>query len=195
MNGDPETHAHPAGAAEDAPPGALRFVEAFVNSDDDDGTDEYATDASTVRWLVRSGLLEAGATVSEEERQTAVALRAALRALLLANHERTPPDQPAARAVLDDIAAAAGLELHFDGPSSASLHATAPGAAGAFGTVVAAVYDAMASGTWSRMKACRNDECQWAFYDHSRNRSGAWCAMSICGNRTKTRVYRRRRQA
>jgi predicted RNA-binding Zn ribbon-like protein len=31
------------------------------------------------------------------------------------------------------------------------------------------------------------------FYDRSRNRGSHWCAMSVCGNRTKTRRYRARR--
>jgi predicted RNA-binding Zn ribbon-like protein len=48
----------------------------------------------------------------------------------------------------------------------------------------------MLDGSWSRLKACR--QCGWAFYDYSRNRSGSWCSMQLCGNRTKTRAYRRR---
>ena len=51
----------------------------------------------------------------------------------------------------------------------------------------------MRVGTWERLKVCRNDECQWAFYDHSRNHSGAWCTMAICGNRMKGRAFRTRR--
>ncbi|MGH2778535.1 MAG: CGNR zinc finger domain-containing protein, partial [Actinomycetota bacterium] len=31
-----------------------------------------------------------------------------------------------------------------------------------------------------------------AFYDHSKNRSGKWCTMRVCGNRAKTRAYRER---
>jgi predicted RNA-binding Zn ribbon-like protein len=50
----------------------------------------------------------------------------------------------------------------------------------------------MHDGTWSRMKACRNDTCHWAFYDASRNRSGKWCSMAICGNRAKVANYRER---
>ena len=76
---------------------------------------------------------------------------------------------------------------------TASLVPQAPGMDGALGGIVAIAYAAMADGSWRRLKACRRDVCQWAFYDHSRNRSGAWCAMAICGNRTKTRGYRRRR--
>ena len=43
------------------------------------------------------------------------------------------------------------------------------------------------------MKGCR--QCGYAFFDRSKNRSAAWCAMSICGNRTKNRAYYRRRGA
>jgi len=49
------------------------------------------------------------------------------------------------------------------------------------------------AGTWSRFKACRKDSCGWIFYDQSRNRSSNWCSMTICGNRSKTAGYRRRK--
>ena len=45
------------------------------------------------------------------------------------------------------------------------------------------------------VKACPADDCRWAFYDRSRNRSGTWCDMSDCGNRAKARAYRKRHQA
>ena len=53
----------------------------------------------------------------------------------------------------------------------------------------------MADGTWSRLKACRAGTCRWAFYDHTRNRSGVWCTMDVCGNRTKVRSFRERQDA
>jgi predicted RNA-binding Zn ribbon-like protein len=56
---------------------------------------------------------------------------------------------------------------------------------GAIGRVLAVVYGAMADGSWERLKACPREVCHWVFYDASRNRSGKWCAMSVCGNRTK----------
>jgi predicted RNA-binding Zn ribbon-like protein len=67
------------------------------------------------------------------------------------------------------------------------------GVDGAFGRIVAIVFKAMLDGSWARLKACR--QCGWAFYDTSKNRSGSWCSMQICGNRTKTRAYRRRKAA
>jgi predicted RNA-binding Zn ribbon-like protein len=53
----------------------------------------------------------------------------------------------------------------------------------------------MVDGTWPRFKTCRNDECRWAFYDHSKNRSGTWCTMADCGDKLKARAYRQRRKA
>ena len=51
---------------------------------------------------------------------------------------------------------------------------------------------ALADGTWSRLKLCANPDCDWAFYDRSRNRQGAWCTMEVCGNRLKNRRFRAR---
>jgi predicted RNA-binding Zn ribbon-like protein len=59
--------------------------------------------------------------------------------------------------------------------------------------IVAIVYEAMVDGTWERLKVCPADDCQWAFYDESKNRSGTWCDMAVCGNRAKVRAYRERR--
>jgi len=44
-----------------------------------------------------------------------------------------------------------------------------------------------------RLKICGN--CGWLFLDRSRNRSRAWCDMTVCGNRAKaSRHYRRRKE-
>ena len=57
--------------------------------------------------------------------------------------------------------------------------------------LVACALGAMLDGSWGRLKACRN--CHWSFYDYSPNRSATWCSMQLCGNRAKTRAYRRRK--
>ena len=59
-------------------------------------------------------------------------------------------------------------------------------------TLLGILHEAQLTGHWSRMKGCR--QCEYAFFDRSKNRSAAWCAMSICGNRTKNRAYYRRRR-
>jgi predicted RNA-binding Zn ribbon-like protein len=112
-----------------------------------------------------------------------LAVREALRLLLLANNGAAFPDE--ARSVLERASAAAHLTLELDEAGTARLVPRAGGLDGAIGQVLAAVYGAMADGTWARLKACPREVCHWVFYDASRNRSGKWCAMSVCGNRTK----------
>jgi hypothetical protein len=42
------------------------------------------------------------------------------------------------------------------------------GLTGALGWLLAAVATAMADGSWSRFKTCREASCHWAFYDASK---------------------------
>jgi hypothetical protein len=60
------------------------------------------------------------------------------------------------------------------------------------GAVLAAASRLVVLGDWERMKICPADECQWAFFDRSRNRSRTWCSMQVCGNREKARAWRER---
>jgi hypothetical protein len=55
------------------------------------------------------------------------------------------------------------------------------------------VRDAQRDGTWARLKACRNADCRWAYYDRSHAGRGVWCDMAVCGNRIKNRNLRSRR--
>jgi predicted RNA-binding Zn ribbon-like protein len=68
-------------------------------------------------------------------------------------------------------------------------------AAAGLARLAAAIMDAVAAGTWPRLKVCQEGTCRWAFLDTSKNRSRSWCSMRTCGNRTKTRAYRARNRA
>ncbi len=93
---------------------------------------------------------------------------------------------------LNRLTAAASITPAFTGNNQITLVATQ---ADAVSAILAIVYESIRDGTWSRLKACRNSTCRWAFYDSSRNRAGSWCSMSACGNRAKTRAYRLRHRA
>src|SRR5918999_856513 len=80
-----------------------------------------------------------------------------------------------------------------DAAGRTALEPTSVGVDGAVATLLGILHEAQLSGRWSRMKACR--QCEYLFFDRSKNRSAAWCAMSICGNRTKNRAYYRRRRS
>jgi predicted RNA-binding Zn ribbon-like protein len=174
-------------------PGGLRLVEELVNTVDYEHRREVLHEPAQLRrLLVGLGLLDAGARVSAADLRRAHEMREALRALLLENNGG-PRDEDAYR-MLESVADAGRLSVRF-GADGAELVPAASDVKGALARIVGVVATSMADGTWPRMKACRREVCGWAFYDRSRNRSSAWCQMSVCGNRTKTRAYRERRRS
>jgi predicted RNA-binding Zn ribbon-like protein len=170
-------------------PGALRLVQRFVNTVDYEGP-ELIPDAAALRdWLVAAGLLDPRAPVTGADHRRAVELREAIRAL--AEAHAGAPDDPAATATVNAAAARAGLHPVLG--ATTSLEPAAEGVDAALGRIVAAIHAAIAEGTWPRLKACERHSCRWAFYDRSKNRSGHWCSMAVCGSREKNRrAYRRR---
>jgi predicted RNA-binding Zn ribbon-like protein len=153
-----------------AAPEPLRRVQLLVNSRDVHNDIDWLPD-----WLAEQGL--------EDEAERAHEVREALRAFALANNGFELDPGP----LLILNAAAERISLRVDARGQVEL-ATRDALDG----VVATVLQAMLDGTWSRLKACRN--CHWSFYDYSPNRSATWCSMQICGNRDKTRAYRRRKK-
>jgi predicted RNA-binding Zn ribbon-like protein len=153
-------------------PDGLREVQLFINSIDVHNEAEWLPE-----WL------DARRLGAEYER--ARELREALRSLVLANNGLAL--DPAALDVVNR--ALAPLSLALDPGGRLVLR----GGRDAIDEVVRAVVAAMFEGSWGRLKACPN--CQWCFYDYSPNRSATWCSMQICGNRKKTREYRRRRRS
>ena len=157
-----------------AAPDPLREVQLLVNSVDLHNEVEWLPD-----WLRARGL------DPDRERERATRLREALRVLVLANNGEALDE--AAVQLVNEAASRISLRIDDDG----QLRLTSAG--DALDEVVAVALRAMLDGSWRRLKACRN--CHWAFYDYSPNRSATWCSMQLCGNRTKTRAYRRRHKA
>ena len=173
-------------------PGPLALVQAFVNTREAErGWEELADPGSLRRWFADRGVLPETGLVGERDVERAREVREALRALLVANNGGEV-DALAVEA-LNRAAGRAKLGVRFAADGGTVLEPDSGGADGALGMILAAVHAGMREGTWRRLKACRNEGCTWAFYDRSRNRSGGWCSMAVCGNRTKTRAYRRRR--
>jgi predicted RNA-binding Zn ribbon-like protein len=178
-------------AKEREAPGELELVRGFVNTlDIEERTDGLTTPDELRGWLSAHCLLDAGDRATEAELHRAIEVREALRALLLANNGG--PSPAAAVATLDAAAREAHLEARFAADGTAGLVSDAGGVDAALGRLLAAVYAAMADGSWRRLKACRAQDCEWVFWDATKNRSGAWCDMGVCGNRAKARSYRER---
>jgi predicted RNA-binding Zn ribbon-like protein len=176
----------------DPAPGELETVRQFLNTIDfEDGTDEFADPPALEAWLGARSLLPEGETLGDADLRRAIEVREALRALLRANAGADPDRE--AIALLNRAARNARLVVRLEDGGEARLTPDARGIEAPIGRLLATVYTAVARGTWPRLKVCLNDECRWAFYDHSKNRSGRWCTMDVCGNVMKARAYRARR--
>jgi predicted RNA-binding Zn ribbon-like protein len=182
----------PAGRA--PAPAPLDLVQDFVNSEVPVWSiDGLATPEALRDWLRARGLLDDG-EVDAEAFVRARALRALLRELASSHTRGGEPDEAlraAFRSVTGDLPLRVGLDEHGE----LRLEPVGDGVGRALAAIVARVAEAQATGAWRRMKACPGPHCGWLFYDGSRNGSSTWCSMSICGNRTKTAAYRRRRAA
>jgi predicted RNA-binding Zn ribbon-like protein len=174
-------------------PGGLRVVQAFVNTNDLEGAqDALGSPAQLQEWLAHHGLPSGDCMITPEDFATAIAVREALRSLALANTGASAHDH--AITTLNQVGGLA-LRVSFDAQGVAHLEPGDTGVMGALSVLLAHVYTAMVNGTWARLKACGNDTCRWVFYDQSKNRSGTWCTMAICGDKLKARAYRKRQQA
>jgi predicted RNA-binding Zn ribbon-like protein len=181
------------GASDDdaAAPGRLAVVQAFVNTTDlEDGTDALGDPDALGTWLRAHGLAPAEASFGPADLALLVAVREALRAVLRA-HNGARAD-PAAVAVLREAGRTAPVRVAMTDAGRPELVPARDGVDAALGRLLAAVAAAGADGAWERLKACAAEDCQWAFYDFSRNRSRTWCSMRVCGNRAKARAYRAR---
>ena len=183
-----EHHQHPKAA-----PGELDHIREFVNTLDlETGEEQLGDPAALAAWLSDRGLLSGDEPIADADVRQAQAMREAIRKLLLANNGA--PLDPGAVDALNAAAKSAELVVRLAPDGSGTLAPVRPGIDGALGRLAGIVFRSMAEGTWERMKACADDGCEWAFYDWSKNRSGTWCDMAVCGNRAKARAYRERRQ-
>jgi len=176
-------------------PAPLRLVESFLNSVDvASGRDELGSVPGFQTWLAIHQR-EPATTVSEEERQLARELRDALRAELRTQPgaDRQDPARRNAQVRLDALAFQVPLRARVtaDGPW---LAPAGDGVTAVLGEILAAVILASHDDSLRRLKICRAERCQAAYYDWSKNGSRCWCSMQICGNRNKTKAYRGRRR-
>jgi predicted RNA-binding Zn ribbon-like protein len=171
-------------------PAGLAPVLAFVNTIDvEDGTDVLADGPRAFSaWLHGERLVPRRAAVTAEELALAVDLRAGLRAELLRNNGETPAaaDLRAGEDALRRLPLTAGLDAPWQAGAAGPVEA-------ALGRIVAGYVQARADGTWSRLRRCPAEDCQWVFWDSSRNATRRWCSMRVCGNRAKVRAFQQRR--
>jgi predicted RNA-binding Zn ribbon-like protein len=175
-----------------APP-PLQPVQALANTVDlEEGIDLLEDIDSARSWLRKAGLLGAKGTLNQAQLAEVREVRTSLRALI-AHNDGGPAPSIEELAPLRGLAGSRQPQLCVDRHGNFEFEAAAGSdVRDAMVGLLVSVRDAQADGTWSRLKICRNSDCQWAFYDRSRNHQGVWCDMAICGNRLKNRAFRAR---
>jgi predicted RNA-binding Zn ribbon-like protein len=191
----------------------LSLIEAFLNTADERTfsrhgqpqvpSDQLVSAESLAAWFAEHGLaVEKDLRVSDLD--TALSLRAALRAALIDVESETDGGRDDTGSITDanrntgvDTNRAVGvlsrlpLHLALDGTTGQLRLRGNTGVSG-LDRIIETVAVNVADGSWARLKLCAAPDCRWAFYDTSRNAGGRWCRMEACGNRNKTRAYRRR---
>jgi predicted RNA-binding Zn ribbon-like protein len=178
-----------------AAPLPLLRVQAFVDTLDLDLRTDILADPEEARaWLADAGLRESGPDFRADLRLAREA-RESIRALIGRDAENgsLTPDQ---LEPLETVLREAQPRLDVTAEGRVLLAAGAPPVSLADGILglLLVIRDAQADGSWDRLKLCSNQDCQWAFYDRSHSRQGAWCDMASCGNRVKNRNLRARRR-
>jgi predicted RNA-binding Zn ribbon-like protein len=169
----------------------LDLVRDYVNTlDFETGVDQFSTPDGLAMWFSEQGLVDDLVEPTSKELADAVAVREAIRELLLTNNG-VDADAEGASKTLEDAGRSAQLGVRFEN-GRPLLAPEGHGARAAIGRVVATVAELAPTDEWKRLKTCRDDTCRVAFYDKSRNRSRAWCSMEVCGNREKARSFRQR---
>ncbi|MFL5915319.1 MAG: CGNR zinc finger domain-containing protein [Gaiellaceae bacterium] len=172
----------------------LDLVRDYVNTlDFETGIDAISSPDELAMWFSEQGLVDDLVEPTEKEHADALAVREAIRDLLLANNG-VAADTEAASQTLEAAGRAADLGVRFE-KGRPLLAPAGDGARAAIGRIVAAVAELAPTDDWKRLKGCRDEDCRVAFYDKSRNRSRAWCSMEVCGNREKARSFRARHPA
>ena len=175
-------------------PKPLDLVQRFVNTIDlETGEDELTSPELLRDWLAERGLVESSVTAGAADLRRALDVREGLRAVLQSNNGVAFDAGRVER--LEKVAARARLRVCFVKDGGPELAPECSGVDGAIARLMAIVAAAAESGEWQRLKSCPRDTCFWAFYDHSKNRSGRWCSMESCGNIEKAKAFRERRRA
>jgi predicted RNA-binding Zn ribbon-like protein len=165
-------------------------VRDFVNTEDHEtGEDALSTTTGLGDYLQAEQLWDGTGIVRRTHLERARLLRSGLREALEQHHDGEDRPLEGLRRALGDMP----VMLDWSVEQGPVLTAAGTGVARAVALVAVAAHECATQGIWDRLKVCSADDCAWAYYDRSKNRSRNWCEYG-CGNKVKTRAYRERRR-
>src|SRR2546430_2317451 len=156
----------------------LDLVRDYVNTlDFETGIDRIATADELAMWFSEQGLVDDLVEPTERELADALAVREAIRELLLANNG-AEADTAAASKTLEEAGRKSGLGVRFE-DGRPVLAPEDDGTRGAVGRIVAAVAELAPTDEWKRLKGCRDENCRVA---------AALQPLPLNGDRKSTRL-------
>lgn len=154
--------------------------------------DELTEPRELAAWMARRGLLFTGSKITAEMFDTALQLRAGVRAYLACDPCARAGNKEAVRS-LNAAMRLFPLVVKATDQRGAVLQPCRDDALSGLSVVAAELYDGAIQGTLDRLKMCAAEECRRVFFDRSKPATRRWCMSTLCGNRMKTRSYRERR--
>lgn len=170
-------------------PASAQLIQAFANTVDvETGTDEIDTVRKFDTWL-RGQKLLSGPRLDSRGHALGLRLRAGIREAL-GVHVGDDPDLAVQRAA-DEALRELPVVVTADGAAPGTLipDPRLPASRSALAALAVAWSELTVTGESVRLKRCAEHACAWVFWDASKNRSGRWCSMRVCGNRAKARRY------
>jgi predicted RNA-binding Zn ribbon-like protein len=149
-----------------------------------------------VTWLDLRPDTDGATTLTDADALEARQLRDALVTVLLTHSDDRNVDNSTAaeaeallRRATQRYPLTADIDRH-----GARLWPLQDGLPGVLGRVLACIAELSLAGQWSRLKACRNPPCHFAFFDKTRNTSAGYCSPQ-CASQSSMRAYRQRQRA
>jgi predicted RNA-binding Zn ribbon-like protein len=153
--------------------------------------DELENGQGLAAWMATRGLIKPGTAISSSLFDTTIQLRSGVRALIECDPAERLKNMDVWRLLNKSlrlfpvvVQATQSGEMEFQSVRDDALRGLA--------IIVAELYNASKNGSLDRLKMCAAEECQRVFFDRSKPGSRRWCSSTLCGNRTKTRTYRKR---
>ena len=153
--------------------------------------DELTGPRELAVWMSQRGLSTKDTKITTAMFDSALQLRASIRAYLECDPAERRKDNEAVRS-LNKAMKLFPLVAEARGDRSMTLGASRRDAMAGLSVVVAELYDGSINGTLDRLKMCAAEECRRVFFDRSKPATRRWCMSTLCGNRIKTRTYRER---
>lgn len=179
-------------------PGGLALVQELVNSHavERDGEELLADPASAQRWLQNAarqwahvhGLTSPELVLNETGLKSLLELRSTVAGLLAVAADQRPDGEPV------NIQLQVRANLVSDAEGRVGIEPVGTDSSWLESAVWSEILLAQRTGTWSRLKLCREPGCRSAFYDTSRNHSGIWHDVHSCGNINNLRASRTRKK-